>query len=506
MLVIPFENHSHAPGLEWIGDSFPELLQERLTSPNLYVLAREDRLRAYDRLGIPAEVDLSRATIYRIAEQMDVDYVILGSYDFDGRTFTTTAQLLDMRREQLFPPMVEAGPLPQLIDVQTALAWDVLRTLRPDLSLSKAAYLESAPAIRLDAFENYVRGAIATSPDEQIRRFSEAVRLKPDYPEALLQLGKAYYRDRQYAEAVASLERVPSDSSQSREANFCLGLAAYSKGDYDRAESAFNFVASRLPLTEVYNNLGVVAARRGSKDAKQYFQKAIDADPNDADYHFNMAVSLYRSGDLAGASRQIRQTLTLRPNDSDAKSLLSRITSKVTANVHYLSSSDSSKLPLERIRTNYEESSFRQAAIKIAAVAEQRLAKTDPHSHAQFHADRGHELLVQGFLSEAEGQFREALSLDPANADSHAGLARVLEARKDFSGARSEAEAALRLREFPEPLLVLARLDLRENKTEAAAEDVNRALRWDPESSQALALQRAIAAKLAEKAQPLSKR
>ena len=30
VLVIPFENQSKAPGLEWIGDSFPELLQQRL--------------------------------------------------------------------------------------------------------------------------------------------------------------------------------------------------------------------------------------------------------------------------------------------------------------------------------------------------------------------------------------------------------------------------------------------------------------------------------------------
>src|SRR5271157_1058633 len=76
VLVVPFENQSKAPGLEWIGDSFPELLQERLSSPTLFVLPREDRLRAYDRLGIPAELHPSRATIYRIAEQLDVDYVV----------------------------------------------------------------------------------------------------------------------------------------------------------------------------------------------------------------------------------------------------------------------------------------------------------------------------------------------------------------------------------------------------------------------------------------------
>ena len=118
VLVVPFDNQSKAPGIEWISDSFPELLGERLNSPTLFVLPREDRIRAYDRLGIPVELHPSRATIYRIAEQLDVDMVVLGMYNFDGRTFTATAQVLDMRRQKLLPEIHAVGPLVQLIDIQ----------------------------------------------------------------------------------------------------------------------------------------------------------------------------------------------------------------------------------------------------------------------------------------------------------------------------------------------------------------------------------------------------
>src|SRR5450755_4749675 len=82
MVVIPFENASPTPGLEWIGESFPETFHEQLNSPVLYVASREERLRAYDREGVPAGVHASRATLYRLAEQMDVDYVVLGSYKY----------------------------------------------------------------------------------------------------------------------------------------------------------------------------------------------------------------------------------------------------------------------------------------------------------------------------------------------------------------------------------------------------------------------------------------
>ena len=150
ILVVPFENQSQAPGIAWIGDSFPELMQERLNSAKLFVLPREDRIRAYDRLGIPVEVHPSRATLYRIAEQLDVDYAVLGLYRFDGRTFTATVQLLDMRRQHLSPEMNESGPLIQLIDIQTALAWDILHALRPDITVTKQAFVTAAPPIRFD--------------------------------------------------------------------------------------------------------------------------------------------------------------------------------------------------------------------------------------------------------------------------------------------------------------------------------------------------------------------
>jgi Flp pilus assembly protein TadD len=114
--------------------------------------------------------------------------------------------------------------------------------------------------------------------------------------------------------------------------------------------------------------------------------------------------------------------------------------------------------------------------------------------------------LNQGFLSEAEAEFREALVLNSSSSEAHAGLAGVLEAEDNRAAARAEAEEALRLRQFPEPLLVLAKLDLRDNRAEAAAENIDKALRLEPSNASALALKRAVAAKLAQEAQPLPNR
>jgi tetratricopeptide (TPR) repeat protein/TolB-like protein len=502
VLVAPFDNQSKAPGLEWIGDSFPELLQERLNSPTLYVLPREDRLRAYDRLGIPVHIRPSRATIYRMAEQMDVDYVLLGEYNFDGQTFSVKAQLLDMRRQRLLPEITESGLLVQLIDIQTGLSWDILHSLYPDFTVARPAFLTEASPVRFDAFENYVKGVTAATSEQQIQRFHEALRLSPEYPAASLHLGEAYYREAKYEPAVTWLSRVPPANPHSGEARFYLGLAAYYQGDFARAESAFDAIAQRLPLPEIYNNLGVVLDHRDRKLAVEDFQKAVADDPNDADYRFNLGIELYRNGDRAGAARQLRESLTLRASDPEARFLLNTLDE--TRDPHAVVPA-SVKIPMERLRTDYDENSFRQLALKVAAVAEQRISHSDAATHAQFHLDRGHQLLAQGFLAEAEREFREAIALNASNAEAHAALANALEPG-DPAAARAEAQTALHLRPSAEPFLVLARLDLRDNKAAAAAQDVDQALRLEPGNPAALALKNTVAAKLAQEAQPLPNR
>lgn len=499
LVVIPFANGSPTPGLEWISESFPETFHQQLNSPVLYVANREERLRAYDRQSVPAGVHASRATLYRIAEQMDVDYAVLGSYRYDGTRLTASAQLLDMRAPRLLPEVTESAPLGELAGLQAALAWDLLRLIRTDFSVPKDKYVASAAPMRLDALENYVRGMLAATAEEKVQHYREAVRLNPTYAEAWLELGKTYYAENDYEAAMVALGRVQASSEVAREANFYLGLAAYAHGDFAKAESAFEFVAARLPLAEVYNNLGVVAARRGQKKAADYFERAIENDPSDADYHFNLAVTLAQAGDHSGATRELRATLERRPGDSEAKLTLDSLT-PVAGRV--VTSGATSKVDVERIKRNYEEDAFRQMTTQMGSWAEQRFALSDTHAHARYHVELGKELLAHGFATEAEAEFRHAAVVDPSSTAALTALAEDYDERGDAREARAQAEAALRIRESAEAYLILARLDLREDRMEAAAQDINHVFQLEPGNAAGQDMKRMLAAKLAEKAQP----
>lgn len=504
LLVMPFENHSKAPGIEWIGEAFPEILSQRMASQRIYTINRDDRIYAFDHAGIPGAAHPSRATTYSVAEQMDADYIVFGDYDFDGQRFTAKAQLLDMKKLRLAPAVESSGPLTSLIDVQTDLAWQLLNQLPSPPAMTRQQFLSSAKPIRLDAFENYIRGILATNRQQKIKYFREAIRLNPNYTLAMLQLGRLYYDGHEYESAALWLAKIPKDDPVAGEANFLLGMAEFYRGNYDKAYAAFSFLAARLPLTEVYNNLGVVEGRRGRRGASiEHFTKAVTTDPSDPDYRFNLAVALYKNGDNAGAAQQLREELQRRPNDGEAKSLLENINRGIYAPTAPASGAQilgvppggQVRIPLERIKRNYDEASYRQLEVEIHNLTEERLARSDRKTHSAYHADRGKDLLARNNLADAEAEFREAINLDYNNAAAHAGMAHAMEQTGDTFNARSEAQTSVRLQPNVDAYMVLARLDLKQNQFDAASDAVKNALKLEPGNAAAQALQRDVTAK-----------
>ena len=385
LLVMPFENHSKIAGADWISEACPEVLSQRMSSPKVYVINRDDRMFAFDRAGVPAAARPSRATIYRVAEQMGADFVVLGSYEVSDSSFQVTAQLLDVQGLRLHPVVQSKGPLADFVALQTSVAWQLLHEMPNPPQVTQPEFAKASTPIRLDAFESYIRGVVATGRQQKIHYFKDAVRLNPGYTAAALQLGRVYYESHDYEQAALWLAKVPKDDPSSGEATFLLGMSEYNRGSMDRAYTAFASLETRLPLTEVYNNLGVVDARRGRRPAAvEYFAKAVNADPSDPDYRFNYALALFKNGDSAGAGRQLREELQHRPTDAEAKALLEMINRGVaapaaanvtTATATLPGAVSQPRIPIERIKRNYNETSYRQLQMQINNLSQQRLPK-----------------------------------------------------------------------------------------------------------------------------------
>ncbi len=501
LLVLPFDNRTGQPSLEWIREAAAELLSSRFSSAGFAPMSRGDRLYALDHLGLPQGFQPSRASSLKLAQTLDADQIVVGSYILDGTAIVAEARLVDVPHLRMGDAVTARGEMRDVISVFDSLAWKLTRQLDPRISVAEETFIAAGKSTRLDAFEQYIRGIIESDQAERLNHLQQAVKLSPDFGEAWMAIGREYYTNQQYEQAAAAFARVDRNGIDGLEAGYDRGLSLLFSGDYAKAEQAFADVATILPLAEVVNNEGVAASRQGHDGTGLFVQAAAD-DPNSADYHFNLAVSLKRHGQIPGAQNELAQCLKLRPNDSEALALQAawkqpavRQVAQPAATNNADADAEPAPDPLERIVRTFDAAAFRQAAQMLDQVGAARLAQLPPLEQAQKLSAQAKGYLDRGLLLEAERLYQSAVAADTKCAEAHAGLAEVRERTGAADAARREAHAALELRPSADAYLVLGRLDLDANHVSDANNDVAAAVKLEPNSQPARDLQRQIQAK-----------
>lgn len=382
VLVLPFFNLSKTPNLDWIGESISESLHDTLSAEGLLVLDRDDRLEGYRRLSIRSGAELTHASVLRIGQALDASTVIYGYYEVTfppavpaattpgapapanpaaSGSLRVRTRILDLKHLRQVPEFTELRALPDLAALEARVGWQVLQNLDPKAAPKEQEFLRARPPVRLDAVESYVHGLLAPNADQRKQLFTQSARLDENYSPPRYQLGMAYWMSQDYPVAAGWLARVDRANPHYFEAQFFLGLCEYYTGDFASAERAFQIVAAAVPLNEVFNNLGAAQARQSKLPAAlSSFQKALDGDDSDPDYHFNLAYLQWKSGKFDDAVKSLRAALERDPSDDEATSLLGRALKRENPRP-----GDPKTEALERVKTNYEEAAYRQLQAEL---------------------------------------------------------------------------------------------------------------------------------------------
>jgi tetratricopeptide (TPR) repeat protein len=199
---------------------------------------------------------------------------------------------------------------------------------------------------------------MSRTPDQREKYFVQAARLDARFIHPCFQLGLIHYNRKEYRQAADWLQKAGPTDVEYHEASFFLGLALFQAADYTGAQKAFLTVAASVPLSEVYNDLAAAESRRNLPQAIDDFRKALDGDPNDPVYHFNLGYALFKKGDFTAAADRFRAALDRNPDDQTATLLLGRCLKK--QGLRAGDSGDVRLQTLERLKTNYEERAYRQ--------------------------------------------------------------------------------------------------------------------------------------------------
>jgi tetratricopeptide (TPR) repeat protein len=362
VLVLQFQNRSQYPDLNWVGESVAETLSNEYAQANEIVLDRFSRADAMRRLSLRSGATFTKATLIRLGQTLDADYLCYGTYDAnlpDGASelkdssVQLSARFLDLRHMHDGPEASETGKLADLSRLEEHLAFTTLKYLQPKANLALDPFMTPDKLIRVDAVESYVRGLLSSSGDQQQKWFLQAAALDPNYSSPAFELGRLELQKKDYAQALAWFQHVRPKDPHYLEARFKMGLAAFGAADYTAAANDFREVLKTYPLNEVYNNLGIAELELNQPAALSDLHRAVDGDPNDPTYLFNLGAALLKNSRFDEAAKALQQVLDHKPGDADAATLLER------AENHQPPASAKPDIP-ERLKPNLDAVAFRQ--------------------------------------------------------------------------------------------------------------------------------------------------
>ncbi|HEY7098633.1 MAG TPA: FG-GAP-like repeat-containing protein [Terriglobales bacterium] len=169
--------------------------------------------------------------------------------------------------------------------------------------------------------------ANAGNIDDAIANFEEALKLNPEHPIALLNLGNAYRRKQQWDKARQILERAVAAHPQDAEANYSLAMVFAQSDD---SEHAYEYLQKALKYRpdypEALNNLGVLYLRTRRRDeAVHTFEECIRVAPDFDQAYLNLAQVYAIEGATEKARAILLDLLKHRPGNAAAERALTQL-------------------------------------------------------------------------------------------------------------------------------------------------------------------------------------
>jgi len=267
----------------------------------------------------------------------------------------------------------------------------------------------------LTAQQWFERGFNATDPDEQIRCYSEAIRLKPDYGDAFCNRGIARQAKDDLNGAIADYDEAirlqPEDAINRNN----RGSVRKAKGDLDGAIADYSEAIRLKPdYGDAFFNRGVARKAKDDFDgAIADYDEAIRLQPEDA-INRNIRGSVRKAkGDLDGAIADYSEAIRLKPGFGEA------FDNRGTAR--------RAKGDLNGAIADYDE------AIRLLP------------GHAISHNNRGVARHLKDDFDRAIADYSEAIRLKPDYALAYNNRALARKAKGDIASGRADEETAKRL-------------------------------------------------------------
>ena len=323
-MLFPLENGA-GQHLAWVGEAVALSVGEQMRIPGVDVIGRDERLECLQRADLPSGLQLSNASMIRVGQIAEVDYIVTGRYSGTENRLDIRLQVIDLKTMRKGGAISATGPLSMLPQMENALAYDVITNSGLNKALARDRFRERTRRIPNNAYAQFVESLQVPNEEDQVLAVKRAVTLYPDFPDALFRLGRYYYEAGNCESAIRYLEAARRQGGYI-EGQFMLGVCYIRKDAFAEAVSAYSALAAASPSVAVLNNLGVAEVRQGDYAlAVQHLLEADRLSRSDPDVALNLAILRYLQGNMEAAESILERIVAGHPYRPLVLYLLSRV-------------------------------------------------------------------------------------------------------------------------------------------------------------------------------------
>jgi tetratricopeptide (TPR) repeat protein len=324
IMLFPLENGAGQP-LAWVGEAVALSVGEQMRIPGVDVIGRDERLEYLQRADLPSGLQLSNASMIRVGQIAEVDYIVTGRYSGTEDRLDIRLQVIDLKTMRKGGTISATGPLNMLPQMENSLAYDIIANSGLDKTLARDRFRERTRKVPNNAYAQFVESLQVANEEDQVLAIKRAVTLYPDFPEALFRLGRYYYEAGNCESAIRYLEAARRQGGY-LEGQFMLGVCYLKKDALAEAVRAYSTIAATNPSVAVLNNLGVAEVRQGDYAlAVQHLLEANRLSRADPDVALNVAILRYLQGNMEAAESILEQIAAGHPYHPLVLYLLSRV-------------------------------------------------------------------------------------------------------------------------------------------------------------------------------------
>jgi TolB-like protein/Tfp pilus assembly protein PilF len=320
--VLPFENATGDPAIEYLSDGISESLINKLSSVNgLHVISRTSAFAFKGQKMEPTE----------IGRKLGADALVLGSLAQRGPSLAITAELVSVRDATQLWGEKYARRADDVMQVEGEIAATIARTLRRQLTGEEKVKLARNETSDPDAYRLYLKGrdflvGNQQEMDKSVDYFQQAVARAPDYAMAHAGLAEAYTlqaflrasdRTEAVGKARAAVTRALELDPDLAEAHTALGLVRfYFEWDWAGAEAELRRALELNPGSRsVHEEYGGFLTAMGRLDeGLAQSREAARLDPLSVSPVHDIAINALFRGNYEQAAAGFRQTIDIDPN------------------------------------------------------------------------------------------------------------------------------------------------------------------------------------------------